>query len=206
MRPGHRGGRAADEFHLNVVDCNASVTVARRWVELGDGPWAEPAFKGDDGKGVRAGTQSASDATVALCRCWIWFTTTPQNRSLGGVSAAATPMLLVDAARGKIRRSRAAMGAAARTLTTHGASTTTRGAITTSTVGGAATRTNTGTRRMTRALTGAQLSRGRRQACGAWKAATAMRLRCKGPSWQWVRRVVLVSWTFAGLSGPKLVG
>jgi hypothetical protein len=33
-----------------------------------------------------------------------------------------------------------------------------------------------------------------------------MRLRCKGPSLQWVRRVVLASWTFAGLSGPKLVG
>jgi hypothetical protein len=154
----------------------------------------------------RAGRHRASDAAVVLCRCWIWFTTAPQNRPPGGVSAAAKRMLLVAATRGKIRRSRATMGAVVRSLTTHGASKTTHGAITTSTVGGAATPTNTGTRRMTRALTGAQLSRGRRQACGAWKAATAMRLRCKGPSLQWERRVVLVSLIFAGLSGPKFVG
>jgi hypothetical protein len=39
VRPGHRGGRAVDEYNLNVVDCNVSVTVARRSYISVEGSW-----------------------------------------------------------------------------------------------------------------------------------------------------------------------
>jgi len=73
-----------------VVAISGTGANATRYVQVGPRPAVVRCVEARAAhlRAPRAGTQSASDATVALCRCWIWFTTTPQNPAAKYVGAA----------------------------------------------------------------------------------------------------------------------